>query len=331
MDNSEKHILTEITERVHSLGGFVTVEDERNDPMLLQSSGRDGLGLDACWADDFHHVVRVMLTGEREGYYRSYDGTIDELNETLRDGWLLHGEGRKRKGATEAQECAELAPEQLVFCITNHDQIGNQAFGKRLGDLVSPPAYRAASALLCLAPYTPLLFMGQEWAAATPFLFFTDHGAQLGRSVSEGRREEFSDFSLFRDPVERERIPDPQAKETFLRSKLQWSEQDEGEHGPTLRLYTELLRLRRTLPALQDRSRERWRVLDSEDGVVRLLYENAEAVPCLIAVDLVGGHQNRFDENRWQILLSTNEPRFGGDGAAPFAQAEARVLRAKAR
>ncbi|MGH7937333.1 MAG: malto-oligosyltrehalose trehalohydrolase, partial [Chthoniobacterales bacterium] len=203
VDASPKHLLTEITERVHSLGGFVTIEDERNDPILLRSTRRGGLGLDACWADDFHHVVRVMLTGAREGYYRSYEGTIDELNETLRDGWLLHGEERSRKGQAEAQECAALPPKQIIFCITNHDQIGNQAFGKRLNDIVSSAAYRAASALLCLAPYTPLLFMGQEWAAATPFQFFTDHEAELGRSVTKGRREEFSGFSLFRDPAAR--------------------------------------------------------------------------------------------------------------------------------
>src|SRR5439155_18142458 len=133
---------------------------------------RGGLGLDACWADDFHHVIRVMLTGERDGYYRAYEGTVDELAETLRDGWLLHGEQRKRKSGSEPNECAELAPEQFIFCITNHDQIGNQAFGMRLNRSTSPAAFRAASALLCLVPYTPLIFMGQEWAASAPFQFF---------------------------------------------------------------------------------------------------------------------------------------------------------------
>ena len=331
VDDSPKHLLTEITERVHSLGGFVTVEDERNDPMLLRPTGRGGLGLDACWADDFHHVVRVLLTGEREGYYRYYNGTLDELNETLRDGWLLHGEERNRKGPAEAQECAELAPEQFIFCITNHDQIGNHAFGKRLSDLASPSAYRAASALLCLLPYTPLFFMGQEWAATTPFQFFTDHEAQLGRNVTKGRREEFSGFSLFRDAVARERIPDPQAKKTFLRSKLQWSELNEKEHRSTLRLYAELLRLRRQLPALQKRSRGNWRVLESKDGIVKLVYGNAPTDQCLIAVDLIGDHQNPFDDNHWQLLLSTNEGRFGGDDGAPFAQPETRVLQSRAR
>jgi maltooligosyltrehalose trehalohydrolase len=329
VDGSPKHLLTEITERVHSLGGFVTVEDERNDPMLLRSIGRGGLGLDACWADDFHHVVRVLLTGEREGYYRFYGGTVDELNETLRDGWLLHGAERSRNGAAEARECAELGPEKLIFCITNHDQIGNQAFGKRLNDLASPAAYRAASALLCLAPYTPLLFMGQEWAAMTPFQFFTDHEADLGRSVTEGRREEFSGFSLFRDPEVRERIPDPQSRETFLRSRLQWAELDEKEHRSMLQLYAELLRLRRSSPALQNRSRSNWQMLEPKHGIVRLLYGGAPGEQCLIAVDLIGGHQDSFDENHWQLLLSTNDPRFGGDDGAPFAQPEARVLQTR--
>ena len=140
MDSSPRHFLAEVAERIHSLGCFITVEDERNEPRLLRSTRRDGFGLDAFWADDFHHVVRVMLTGEREGYYRSYEGTVEELVETLRDGWLLHGEERRRKGPEEAAECGEIAPEQLIFCITNHDQIGNEAFGRRLNRKV--PAAR---------------------------------------------------------------------------------------------------------------------------------------------------------------------------------------------
>ena len=326
VDTSEKHFLTEVAEQVHSLGGFVTIEDERNEPKLIRSVARGGFGVDACWADDFHHIIRVMLTGVTDGYYRSYAGTVDELEETLRDGWLLHGEERKRKGSTEAAECAELAPEQFVFCISNHDQIGNEAFGRRLNQLVSPASYRAASALLCLVPYTPLLFMGQEWGAGTPFQFFTDHEPDLGRRVTEGRREEFSDFSLFRDPAARRKIPDPQAEETFLASKLRWEERKTGPHRGILRLYMELLRLRRSLGPLREHSRRDWEILFSKDGIVRVLFGKSDAAQVLVLADLIGGHDCEFVENEeWPLLLSTNERRFGGEADPSFAQPEVQV------
>ncbi len=327
VDDSEPHFLEEVATRIHSLGGFVMVEDERNEPRLLLPTGRGGLGLDGCWADDFHHVVRVRLTGEREGYYSSYKGSTAELVETLRDGWLLHGAARERKTAAEAAECREVAPEQLVFCISNHDQIGNQAFGRRFSQVCTPAAYRAASALLCLVPYTPLLFMGQEWAAATPFQFFTDHEPYLGRRVTEGRREEFRGFALFRDPEAREKIPDPQAVSTFERSKLDWRELAQEEHAATLQLYRELLRLRRTLPALQDRRRNDWEVSEVGNGIVQLLFRGGGADEIAVLVDLKGGHADPLEGNQqWQLLLSTNEPRFGGTGSPLFAEPEVRVL-----
>ncbi len=328
VDTSAKHFLSEVAERVHSLGGLVMVEDERNDPRLLRPPARGGLGLDACWADDFHHIVRVMLTGGRESYYRAYRGTLDELTETLRDGWLLSGKERRRKGPTESAECAELAPEQFIFCISNHDQIGNQAFGQRLSTMITPAAYRAASALLCLVPYTPLLFMGQEWCAESPFQYFTDHEPDLGQRVTEGRREEFKGFALFRDPAARAKIPDPQAETTFLRSKLQWQEPERDEHRSILRLYEELLRLRRSLSALQNHSRAQWRVLEPRNEIVRLVFGQEEAEQVMILADLIGGHDGSFvREDEWQLLLSTNEVRFGGDASIPFSQPEVRVLR----
>ena len=331
VDSSTPHFLTEVAERVHSLGGFVIVEDERNEPDLLLPVARGGVGLDAFWADDFHHVVRVMLAGEREGYYRSYEGTLEELAETLRDGWLLHGESRRRKGASEAEECAEVRPEQLVFCISNHDQIGNQAFGRRLSEVCSPAAYRAASALLCLVPYTPLLFMGQEWAASTRFQFFTDHEPDLGHRVTEGRREEFKGFALFRDPAAREKIPDPQAETTFQRSKLKWDEREEGQHAGTLRLYAELLHLRRSLPALQNRARANWKISRPVNGILQITFGEGTSQRCALVVDLTGRHDDPMrGDDRWQLLLSTNEARFGGSDPAAFSQPEVRVLQSHA-
>ncbi len=328
-DASEKHVLTEIAERVHSLGGFVIAEDERNEAALLSPREDGGLGLDAIWSDDFHHVVRVMLTGSREGYFKSYRGTVDELAATLDHGWLLEGEERTPQVAGQPGPATALRPEQFVFCIANHDQVGNQAFGQRLNHLVSPAAFRAASALLCLVPYTPLLLMGQEWSASTPFLFFTDHNPQLGQKVTEGRREEFRSFTAFQDPETRAGIPDPQAEETFLRSKLDWREVEEERHAAVLLLYRELLRLRREAPVLRNRARENFRVLPPDGGVLQLGFGKEGSEKWFILADLVGGHCMPTLENMgsWQLVLSSNEARFGGDDGPAFAEPEVRILR----
>ncbi|CAN5444270.1 malto-oligosyltrehalose trehalohydrolase [soil metagenome] len=327
-DSSETHVLSEITASVHSLGGFVTAEDERNEARLLLPNDNDGIGLDAIWADDFHHVVRVMLTGAREGYYRSYEGTVHELAATLEHGWLLEGAERERRAHGGPAEAAALLPEQFIFCIANHDQIGNQALGQRLHEVVSPPAFRAASALLCLVPYTPLLLMGQEWGASSPFQYFTDHEPHLGRLVTEGRRQEFSGFAAFRDPIARASIPDPQDERTFQASKLRWNEVGEEKHAQILRLYREFLKLRRDFPGLQNRRRNGFQVLAPVGGVIPLLFGPPGRAECLVLVDLSGGHAmpRLAQSGAWTLLLSSNEERFGGKDETPFAQPEVRVL-----
>lgn len=331
LDTSEKHVLAEIAELVHSSGGFVAAEDERNDVQLLWPPTKGGVGLDAIWADDFHHVVRVMLTGQDEGYYRSYEGTVQELAATLEHGWLFEGETRARQQHGQPAQAGELPLEAFILCITNHDQIGNHAFGTRLNGLVSPAAFRAASALLCLVPYTPLLLMGQEWAASTPFRYFTDHEPQLGRRVTEGRRSEFRGFAAFRDPVARARIPDPQAGSTFRQSKLRWEEISEGHHAATLLLYKEFLKVRRA--SLAPRDRATVRVLVPGDGIIQLLFGGSGAEHHLVLIDLIGGHAMPALEpaHAWEPILCSNERRFGGDDSAPFAQPEVRVFRSGAR
>ena len=323
LDDSEQHILAEIAERVHAAGGFVIAEDDRNDPNLLRAASAGGFGFDGCWADDFHHTVRVMLTRQREGYYANFEGTPRELADTLAHGWHFRGQPRPTSGKPRGGDTVGLAPEQFVYCISNHDQVGNRAFGERLGQVIDPAAYRAASALLCLVPYTPMLFMGQEWAASTPFQYFTDHNAELGRLVTDGRRREFQNFSAFADRKQREKIPDPQAATTFTNSKLRWEELHEEQHAQMLLLYQEFLELRRTHPALRDRSREAWLATEMDDGIVAIFYGSAGEYSLAVLADLVGGHaMPNIDHARvapgggrdWQPILASNERRFGGMG-----------------
>ncbi|HTU52230.1 MAG TPA: malto-oligosyltrehalose trehalohydrolase [Acidobacteriaceae bacterium] len=252
-DDSEPHFLTELTERVHqtatSLGRNVILiaEDARNERKVILPTTQGGHGFDAVWSDDFHHHMRHRLAGDSDGYYRDFDGTTESIATAIRDGWTFTGEYASFHGHRRGTSPKGLSLESRVFCIQNHDQIGNRAFGERLSTQITYAAWCAASALLLLSPEVPLLFMGQEWAAPEPFLYFTDHNEELGRRVTEGRRKEFSHFSAFADIGNHETIPDPQSVGTFLRSKLDWAVRRNGEHAKCLHWYQTLLHIRKQL------------------------------------------------------------------------------------
>jgi len=335
LDDSPVHILREIADRLHALSPprLVIAEDERHDPRLVQPPAEGGHGLDGVWADDLHHQLRRLTAGDREGYFARYGGTVAQVVDTLRQGWSFEPRG------------AALPPRSFIHCIQNHDQVGNRAMGDRLHDGVPLPVYRALSTLLLLSPYTPLLWMGQEWAASTPFQYFTDHPEELGRLVTEGRRKEFRQFSAFSDPAARERIPDPQSETTFLRSRLRWEERELMPHAGVLALYQELLALRRSEPALRDRTRERFAAAALGDRLLALRRAGPDGSVFLVvvalgdraSVPLDGRAETRPPEGRrWTVALASEEPRSGGgEPASPFdgvtvmlASAGALVLRA---
>jgi maltooligosyltrehalose trehalohydrolase len=287
-DPSARHILRSIAEAARELPGKIIIaEDERNDPALVAEHG-----LDAIWADDFHHQVRVTLTEEKDGYYAAYRPGVSELARTIDRGWLYEGQVYGPTGRSRGTPAGSLAASAFVYCIQNHDQVGNRALGERLCATVSAEQYRAVSTLLLFLPMTPLLFMGQEWAASSPFLYFTDHDEDLGRLVREGRRREFEGFDAFRDPAARERIPDPQAEATFAASKLHWEERLVGEHARALALYRAALALRASDPVLTTSGREGLRAEAAGDVLVvrrtspageRVLLVNFSAEPVEIA------------------------------------------------
>src|SRR5262249_3277947 len=162
---------------------------------MVRQIREGGWGLDAVWADDFHHQVRRYLTGDSEGYYRDYTGTLEDLATTINRGWFFCGQHSEHAGEPRGSDPTGLPQPAFVACLQNHDQIGNRAFGERLSHEVDPAVFRAATVLLLCSPATPLLFMGQEWACSSPFRFFTDHQPELGRMVTEGRRREFRHFA----------------------------------------------------------------------------------------------------------------------------------------
>ncbi|PTA68376.1 malto-oligosyltrehalose trehalohydrolase [Deinococcus arcticus] len=251
-DDSPEHILCELAREVHALGGhhLLLAEDHRNHPELVTDYGLDGI-----WVDDFHHETRVVITGEQEGYYGGYRGHAESLARILTRGWLYEGQFWHVTGEEHhrGKPADGLEAPSFVYCIQNHDQIGNRALGDRLQAFegVTAAEFRGASTLLLSLPMTPLLFQGQEWMASTPFPFFSDHHGELGQMVTEGRRREFAYFSGFSTLD----VPDPQAEATFESAKLNWAEREQGEHARTLALYRALLRLRRDDPVLAVRTR----------------------------------------------------------------------------
>jgi maltooligosyltrehalose trehalohydrolase len=322
IDESKRHILAEMTERIHERGGFVVAEDERNETLLITPVGQGGMGFDAVWADDFHHSTRVAATGEQAAYFANFGGSSGEIATTLSHGWYYSGERQKVPPQARGTNGAHLPPERFIHCISNHDQVGNRALGERINHLTPPESYRTLSALLCLSPYTPLLFMGQEWGASTPFLFFTDHAGDLGCKITEGRRKEFEAFAEYDDPAEQSRIPDPQDPATFVRSKLNWDERNQNGHRETLMLYGECLKFRAAHPALRPLGRETWQVKALDWGAV-VIHLRSEGSEILIAFDLKGGRKGEIPpphhrEASWKLFLSTDEKRFGGRGRTTF-------------
>ena len=341
-DTSPRHFVAELVDCVRtSVTGrkvLLIAEDERNLTTIVRSAAEEGWGLDAVWADDFHHQVRVLTAGDRDGYYQDYSGSIDDLAAALRRGWFFCGQPSSYTGRPRGTDPAGVPPERMVICIQNHDQVGNRPFGRRLHHQIDPASYRAASALLLCAPETPLLFMGQEWAASSRFCFFTDHHADLGRLVTEGRRAEFSRFAAFSDEAQRARIPDPQAWSTFDRSRLRWSEQTQADHAGCLELYRALLRLRRRERALQPGGRLEMVVLDGFGLALARLPESGDGLLVVVCLKGSGTYEHArsgpdVPGARWEVVLSTEMPGFlssterGQDGGPEIDAAGSLAIR----
>jgi maltooligosyltrehalose trehalohydrolase len=247
-DDSARHIVTDIAEAIGRLGRpnvHMVLENEANVAGFLDGSA--GAASTAQWNDDAHHGFHVLMTGEDDGYYGDYsERPAHHLARTLAEGFAYQGEpSRNRKGERRGEPSRHLPLTAFVDFLQNHDQVGNRAMGERMATLATPEAMRLGVATLLLAPSIPMLFMGEEFAARTPFLFFCDFHGELAQAVREGRRKEFASFERFRDPKVRATIPDPLARETFAASKLPWDDLGRPGHAEALALHKKLLGLRR--------------------------------------------------------------------------------------
>ena len=251
-DDSQPDIVTELCAAVRAGPGrerhvHIVLENDKNQARYLaRDAQRAPLLASAQWNDDIHHACHILVTGERDGYYADYaERPLWYLGRCLAEGFAYQGEVSDYRDHTPRGEpSALLPPAAFVSFVQTHDQVGNRAFGERIERIADPKALRAALACLLLAPSPPLLFMGEEFGASSPFLFFCDFGPELAAAVTRGRRAEFGKFARFRDPAAQASIPDPNDAATFASSRLKWDEVEAPLHGEWLMLYRELLALR---------------------------------------------------------------------------------------
>ena len=329
VDESSTHIVRELAETVRTETGrpiVVHAEDHRNLAGMIEDGALDGWGLDGVWADDFHHVVRRMVAQDHHSYFADFTGDARELATVIRQGWLYTGGHSTHLRGPRGTDPHKVPMYRFIVCVQNHDQIGNRALGERLHHSIDEASWRAVSVLLLMVPMTPLLFMGQEWAASTPFQYFTDLEPGLGRLVTEGRRREFAAFPEFSSADAPLRIPDPQAESTFLNSRLRWQEQSIGTHRRSLALYRALLALRldhavlaggeTTSGAAEAPDADSLvlaRGADHETIWIVARFRSSGSVDLGAAAEALG---IELDAGRLELLLDTEHAEFAGEPAA---------------
>ena len=304
LDRSALHVLEEMARDLRALEAqedrplVLVAESDLNDPVLVTPAEAGGYGLDAQWSDDFHHALHALLTGEDQGYYGDF-GSLAHLARALERGYVYEGGYSGFRRRRHGRPFTSRRGDRLLGYVQNHDQVGNRAVGDRIGETIGPEGVKVAAALVLTSPFVPLLFQGEEWAASTPFLYFTDLGDEgLGEAVRKGRRAEFADFGW--DPGS---IPDPQAVETFERSRLDWRERELQPHAEVLGWYRRLVDLRRRVPALRDGRMARVRYDDRERWI------QVERGPVTVAAN-VGGEARRVPlPEGWtgEVLLASTD------------------------
>lgn len=324
-DDSRPHILTQLAEAAREAAQPRTIivvsenEPQHADQLLPPEQG--GFGLDAMWNDDFHHAAKVALTGSRDGYLNDYAGRAQEFVSCVRRGFLYQGQWYSWQKQSRGAAAAGLPACASIVFLQNHDQVGNSFLGDRVHALAAPGRYRALMALTLLGPQTPLLFMGQEFAASARFMFFADHHDELGPLVHQGRRKFLSQFRAYADEAVQKLVPDPRAQATFAGSKLDWSEAQ--QHAHALTFHRELIRLRVGDPVIsqQDGSRIdgatlsehafvlRW--FDTEHGDRLLVINLDRELPLMPASEPLLAPPRAA---KWRLVWSSDDPRYGGHG-----------------
>lgn len=279
IDLSAVNFMEQLSIEVERLGAtlgrefFLIAESDLNDPRIIRPREANGYGMDAQWSDDFHHALFTLLYTKEpgKGYYDDF-GTMADLHKALKHAFVYDGEYSKYRKRKHGRAAEGLSAHHFIHFDQNHDQVGNRAKGERLEHLCGLDAAKVALGLVLMAPYVPMLFMGEEFAASSPFMYFADHDdEEMRRSVAEGRKKEFASFGYDQDEV-----PNPEDEKTFLESKLKWDEITEGKHADMLAWTKSLIELRHKTVALNDGTMYRLRV-SSDDTRRTLVMQRDEA------------------------------------------------------
>jgi maltooligosyltrehalose trehalohydrolase len=292
---------------------YLIAESDLNDTTLIRSQEFGGYGLDGQWNDDFHHALHALLTGERFGCYQDF-GKVAHLVKAFTEGYVYSGQYSEYRRRRHGNSSKLLPARKFVVCAQNHDQVGNRMFSERLSQLVSFEGLKLAAGVVLLSPYIPLLFMGEEYGETAPFPYFVSHeDPALVETVRRGRREEFATFARQGKPL------DPQDAATFHLAKLDQKLRDEGEHKLLLEFYKELIRYRKTLPALRSLSKEHMEVIGAErekvlcvrrwsggDEILAAFHFGDTAISVPLPVPI----------GRWDKTLDSADERWQGNGSA---------------
>jgi maltooligosyltrehalose trehalohydrolase len=333
-DESARPFLGELGQAVHEraeqLNRRVTVigESNKNDVRHIAARETGGHGLDGQWNDDFHHCLHVLLTGEKDGYYADFGG-VARMAKAVAEGFVYDGQYSPYRGRRHGVSSRHLPAERFVVCSQNHDQVGNRALGERLGSIACYESLKLAAGLVLLAPYIPLLFMGEEYGETAPFLYFVSHSdIELIEAVRRGRKEEFASFQWGPE------LPDPQAEETFRRSLLDWELAQGPRHAALREFYRELIRLRKTVPALARLDKWQMEVVSCEATQTLFVrrWDSDSQVASVYHFGNAGAWSGSLPAGRWCVLLDSADAKWHGAGShvAPSIISEGTVSMALA-
>jgi maltooligosyltrehalose trehalohydrolase len=330
-DDSKDHIMAAIVRRVRQAAGprsvYIVGENEPQDVKLLRPPEQGGYDIGALWNDDFHHSAMVAMTGRADAYYSDHRGVAQEFLSAIKHGFLYQGQWYSWQKNRRGTPGLDLTSDRFVLFLQNHDQLANSGSGKRLHFMTSPNRYRLFTAMLLLAPQTPMLFQGQEYGASSPFFYFADHPAEIARSIAKGRSEFLSQFRTLATPEMQARLPDPGDPMTFAKCKL--DHQERSSHKEETALHRDLLKLRREDPVFQSVRRTHhidgavfgldafvMRYFGEEKGEDRLLFFNLGRDLFLhpAAEPLLAPPEGA----EWTLLWTSESPLYGGFGMPPW-------------
>jgi maltooligosyltrehalose trehalohydrolase len=317
-DLGAKHFLEELAESVAELSNqqgrklYLIAESDLNDPRVVRPVEQGGFGIDAQWSDDFHHALHTLLTGDQIGYYQDF-GQCQHLVKAYRDTFVYDWEYSPHRRRFHGNKTLDRPPSQFVICIQNHDQVGNRMLGERLTHLASFEALKLAAGAVILSPYTPLLFMGEEYGEEAPFTYFVSHSdPDLIQAVRQGRKQEFAAFHAQGEP------PDPESSDTFSKCVLNWDLRKQGKHQALWSLYRRLIELRNTMPALVKRDRQTFEVdcIETDKIIWWRRWADQQQVFCLMNFSQTDGKfSSNLPKGSWRKILDSADEQWQGNGS----------------